>query len=253
VRTRTVLVLAAMTVLLSLLAASAAIAAPEYNQGYREKVDLAGAVWIDLTETTFTDVTLRVHEGTEQVLPGTPRTWEEAGLTLFYLRLEHDPEAQTVTETNYEVFDSIRHFTFDRSLRSGATAHGSVPNAYGWRCTYSYTGGGDGGGGPHGSDPAWPPPHWPPDDQEPDCAELDRMSIELELTWTGHGPVHRDVWRMREAQPALFLFHARTVMAARAADVTGRILGDGMPLIDGPATFGILLRGAYLQWLLVNG
>jgi hypothetical protein len=189
-------------------------------------------------------VTIRVFDVTEQRLPGKPQSGP--GYALFYLHLDYDPSTGTVTETNYESFGSLDTFTFDRSLRSGARASGSM-QLYGWRCIYTD---GHGGGGPNGLLPRFPIAL---DHEEPDCAELGYATVDVALEWVGQGPVHRDVSRIMDGDPSRFRFHARTVVAARDASLSGHISSSDLHLADGPATFGFLLRGAYLERLLVNG
>jgi hypothetical protein len=239
--------LATLVLALSVAALPAvpASAEPELNGVSREKVDLAGATWITETDTTFTDVTVGVFDTTEHVREQGTEPWSSAGLrfVLFYWHLEYDPATGMVTETNYEGFDPLpgSTFQFDQSLRTGASASGTIQLS-GWRCTYPSEGGF-----------ALPDRRTSMADGEATCSSLGSATVDLDLVWVGLGPIDRDVWRTMEGDPSHFRFHAQTVEAVRGADVTGRIGSEDLHLADGPATFGVLLSGAHVEHTLLNG
>jgi hypothetical protein len=225
-----------------------ASAEPEWNGGYREKVDLAGGTWITETDNTFTDVTVRVFDITEQVLPDRPWSPDGPGFVLFYWHLEYDPATGLITETNYEGFRGLpgSTFQFDQSLRSGASASRTAAWSR-WRCTYTD----DGEGSANGFEP--PDAPTPMAAEDADCAELGYTTVDVDLEWVGQGPIYRGVSPVLDGDPSEFRFHAQTVEAVRDAALTGRIGGEDVHLADGPATFGILLSGAHLEHVVING
>ena len=218
-----------MLVVATLLAPSAAAAEAD-RYSFADKVDLAGAVWITETETTLSDLTMRIFNLAERTTLSGPINYEDPGIVAFYLFREVDPATGTVTETHYEAFSGGPNstFRFSPSLK-GATATFAL-SLYGYRCVYEP------------QDPGEPQGIL---DADPICEELDRANVSGEIHWTGTGPIFRDATHSRIGEPPLYMFGSHTVFAARNASVVGTIQGDGLDLVHGNATFGTLLRGKY--------
>jgi hypothetical protein len=219
-------------------AAAAATSSPhEFNGGYRQKLDLAGAIWRTETETSTESLELQVFEATEHLLADTPQHGEPT-LALFYEHGEVDHQAGVLIQTSYEGFtgeDLV--FDLDPSLRSGAGVRDTVELA-GWQCSYPI-GDPEPGDGPEG-------------EGEPSCVDLPSATVQVDLTWTQTGGIYRDVQRLGVVIPTEFQAHARSVSASSNAVVTGEIAGEGLRLVDGPADFGVLIRGGYLEHLLLR-
>jgi hypothetical protein len=232
--TRRRLAASAAVSVVGLLAVTPVSAAPphEFNGGYRQKLQLAGAIWSTQTETTATSLELQIFERTEQRQGETPVA-EEPALILFYDHSEIDAEAGALVQTSYEGFtgDSLT-FDFDPSLRSGATVRDSV-HVHGFRCFYPLE-------EPEG------------EGSEPSCEGLPSDTLEIDLTWTQTGEIYRDVQRMGHVVPAQFVAHARDVTAASNAVVSGEVVGDHLQLVDGAADYGVLIRGNYQEHILVQ-
>lgn len=229
----------------ALLAAAPAAAAPaagssphEFNGGYRQKLDLAGAIWRTETETSATSLELVVSERTVQQLRGAVERSEPA-LSLFYDHSEVDHAAGVVIQTSYQgtASDDVA-FDLDPSLRSGASVSATV-ELVGLRCSHPMedSGAGDGLEGER---------------SEPVCVDLPGATVQVDLTWTQTGEIARDVERLGGVVPPEFQAHARSVAAVSTAVVTGEVAGGDLTLVDGPADFGILIREGYLEHLLLR-
>jgi hypothetical protein len=55
------------------------------------------------------------------------------------------------------------------------------------------------------------------------------------------------------SDPPAFVFSGHMVQAVRDAQVTGTIAGPDVALVDGPASFAVLLRGKYHEQLIQPG
>lgn len=206
--------------------------AQDRNYSYGDHVDLAGAVWITERENSFSDLTIRVYHLRERSTWSGPVNYKDPGIIMFYTKTETDPSTGAVTETNYEAFSGSpdNRLTFRRSL-DGASADFTL-RVWGYRCVYEA---GDPNGGPQGISAASA------------CEDLPETLMQGEIEWTGTGTVTRAAIRSRDSAPPSYMFGTHTVSATRAASAEGSIAGEGLTLADGPATFGILLRGKYAE------
>lgn len=201
---------------------------------YAEHVDLAGAAFLTVTDSTSTILEVRIFDSDQPTTSSGPVHSSGPGIVLFYTHTEIDPETGFRSETNYEGFSggAGATFDFDRALK-GARAQFPL-NLYGYRCVYPPD---DGSGGPQGIDVQ--------------CEELDPAVVNANLVWTGYGPIVRDTTSDRYNDPPFLLFGVHSVLAVRDAAVSGSIAGDGLTLVDGPADFAVLLRGKYHEQVVV--
>lgn len=203
-------------------------AAPPSRFARGERVDLALAAWVHETDTSLTDLTLRIFDSAERDSELGPVNYKNPGLILFYVDRHIDQETGIIVETNYEAFSGNEDFPFrfERSL-GGAEATFSVP-AYGYRCTSQVQG-----------------------ISEASCVELDPAVIDGHVEWTGDGPVFRDVVNLRENQAPQYMFGSNQVFAARAATANGSVvIRDGDALAEGVTDIAVLVRGRYHYQLL---
>lgn len=219
-----------LAVLLALLMLTPPSAGASTDSGplrYGEKIDVVGGAWFTTTPTTFSDLTIRIFDRSEKGNLGNSKTNGPA-LTLFYVLKETNPSTNEVTRTEYEGFvpDAGAEFIFNGSLK-GASADMDV-ELYGYRCIEE---------GPQGLVGS--------------CVELDPITVNVDLTWSGIGEIVRNSDGDSFNFPG-FKFQSHTVDAYRSADLIGTVSGDGVVLASGPASFGVMLRGKYHERLLIK-
>ena len=208
---------------------SSALAGTEITS-YGERVDLAGAVWFSETETGSTQLEIHVFNLDARSKLTGPLNFKDPGIEVFYTYRELNPETGELVETNYEGFSGGAGvaFEFQRSM-AGAEAIFPLRLA-GWQCVH------------------------PPAQgivEEVECHDIGEVYVEGQIVWTGVGPVFRDADNFRGSEPPSYTFGAHTVIADRNAQAEGTIAGDGLQLVDGIASYAVLLRGKYHeQWTI---
>ncbi len=199
---------------------------------YGEKVDLAFGAWITETDTSLTDLTIRVAKRSERSSSHGNDNSKEPVLRLFYLHKELDPTTNVVVRTEYEGFvpESGAAFLFNPSFKSASVD--MLVNMEGYTCVDE---------GPQGI--AGP------------CESLDPITVHLVASWVGFGEIYRDVSNHGVHVPG-FNFQAHTSYAFRQATLSGTATIVGSPenevLASGDASFGILFRGKYHETMMMR-
>lgn len=198
-----------------------------------ERVNLAGGVWLEETDTTFSELTVRIFDLASHSTWSGNVNYKDPSVVLFYTRRVLDVESNIITRTEYEGFAALpgATFTFQRALKDARADLDVV--MYGYECVESA-----GGGGQGFSDY---------------CYEIDEVTVSVDLTWTGVGDIYRDTFGDSLQGIPGFKFHSRTVEASRLANLTGIVAGDGVVLGEGAADFALLLRGMYQEQIVVKG
>lgn len=225
-RLRALRPLVAATALLATLGAMPAAAAAD-PVAYTEEVRVAAGVWINETETTFSDLTLQVYYISTSLSGYGKNHTKIPQVKLYYVHKETDPATNTVLRTEYEGFvgdDASAKFTFDTTL-SGAKATIDVPLS-GYQCIDS---------GPAGMVP-----------EEP-CVDLEPVTVTLDLAWTGVGEVFTFTDGVSIKDIPGFKFHSKLRGSQRNAVLTGSVAGGGLDLAQGDPDMAFLLTGSYRE------
>lgn len=217
---------------LSMTLPSVAAADPAQVNAYAERVDFAGAVWFNETQTETYTLEIHVFDLDDRSTEFGPTNFKDPGVELFYTRREMNPATGEVTETDYEGFSggAGANFRFQRSL-DGAMA--SLPlRVFGWQCIYPPDGGAAG------------------ISEAIECHDLGETTVDVAIVWTGVGPIVRDRDNSRYAEPSEAMFGAHIVTSLRDARANGTISGGTLQLASGTASYAVLLRGKYHeQWV----
>lgn len=223
-----------LIVLLLLMAvippANAATTSATSSYTYSEKVKMAGGAWIVESEDLFSDLTIKVFHLSTFATGSGSEHWKVPQVVLFYTQKETDPQTGVVTRTEYEGFASLPEgsFDFDDALSGAQTS--LTLTVSGYRCIEE-------DGGPQGI--------------TPECHDLDAITVDVDLAWTGTGEVLNDEFSDSIRQPG-YLFHTKSTQAFRDAELSGTVAGDGVVFASGGASVGVLLKGTYTETTLMG-
>ena len=221
-------VIATLAVLIVLMAVVPPAEAASVS--YSEEVKLAGGAWIEETETTFSDLTVKVFYLTTRSSDFGKAHFRDPQVTLFYTHEFTDPDTGFVTRTEYEGFAAEDGGTFDFDPKLGTAAASLTLPLYGYVCVED---------GPAGISST--------------CEELPPATVVMDLSWVGMGPIIHDEFGDSVQELPWFKFHNRSVSDSRAAVLTGSVAGDGLNLADGEAAVGVLLIGKYAEETVTPG
>lgn len=218
-----------LIVLLVLMAvippANAATTSETSSNTYSEKVKMAGGAWIVESENLFSDLTIKVFHLSTFATGSGGEHWKVPQVVLFYTQKETDPQTGVVTRTEYEGFASLPDgsFEFDDALSGAQTS--LTLTLSGYQCI-------EDDGGPQGI--------------TSECSDLESITVDVDLTWTGTGEVTNDEFADSIREPG-YLFHTKSTQAFRNAELNGTVAGNGVVFASGEASVGVLLKGTYTE------
>ncbi len=91
-----------------------------------------------------------------------------------------------------------------------------------------------------------------PEVEEPVCSEISRIPGRVAIGWTGRGPTERAHEHVVD-EGIGFRFQSTGHAAWRDAATVGSVVGDGVTLVGGEATIGVLGRAAVVQTTFQRG
>ncbi|MDH3462448.1 MAG: hypothetical protein OEM32_02330 [Acidimicrobiia bacterium] len=84
-----------------------------------------------------------------------------------------------------------------------------------------------------------------------ECSDLESITVDVDLTWTGTGEVLNDEISDSIREPG-YLFHTKSTQAFRNAELSGTVAGDGVVFASGDAIVGVLLKGTYTETTIIG-